>query len=109
MATAGRGRTDQSERVGVMGIPNELRCCGKIISTKFCPDCGSKAEQSAALQLLQYVRSRLKGERKLLETVEMRNRPDRERQLVRLAATVERWKAWEETLEKLIESRNGVG
>jgi hypothetical protein len=88
-----------------------MRCCGKTVSTRFCPECGTKLGEPTDLRgLLAHLRSNQRA----TETIAIRraewikkNHPGDAtyvKALEKVEKRVAQWKAWADALEGLIAS-----
>lgn len=88
-----------------------MKCCGSIVKSPFCPQCGKRLRSGHALDgLLVQLRRTEKAHRKTVEqfasgeTGPNHWTPERlAKRIAQLTAVVEKWKTWGDALEKLIE------
>jgi len=75
-------------------------CCGKLRTTKFCPDCGAKLGETPTLdQLLAHCRkTQAAHESRMTTWLEQGNQKEVDSQ----ARAANKWRAWADALEALI-------
>ncbi len=85
-------------------------CCGKVRTSKFCPDCGKELTGDALLQLRQYLQvmagARNKDVEREKRKAEEEEKPEWKKEYLRIAAkrqkVADKWQRWLDTLDALM-------
>jgi len=89
-----------------------MKCCGQERTTRFCPECGTRVQETHDLYgLLGYCRGKASGANKSAETNRMQGgygAPDIEYQ-ERQERIAKKWTTWADELERLMNQAKGDG
>ena len=88
-----------------------MKCCGKLRTSKFCPDCGKLlAESHSLVTLLRHCEQQAISQEKALKTAgkKLGQGPDDQRWFEDYSKckqeAIDKWRLWATLLRKLIES-----
>ena len=79
-----------------MENPPSLTCCGEILKTPFCPQCGSKAEDSPLRSLLRHLEIQVSKAQVELDKITKNERFSH--QIPRYQRILEKWTRWRDAL-----------
>jgi len=82
-----------------------MECCGKIVTTPFCPLCGKKQKEGPLWQLLDHVRTQIHFKEVKARAAEERGTGgDSEGRLLKtVRENIQKWKYWEKALCEVLE------
>ena len=90
---------DLSMRDDAEEMHAETKCCGELVTTRFCPHCGTEKLGHNLLTLLVHCRNHLNRAVAALEDAKLR---EDERSIRIRSSPVRKWEAWVKALESVV-------
>ncbi len=84
-------------------------CCGKVVESNYCPDCGKKIKSNDVLDdILEHIRFELKKHVRRKEKIENNIVEPYRNEIPKLDIWIKKWKAWENEIITAKKNKNKV-